>query len=124
MENAIGVSSHVLTLLPTDTSLIEIENILPDGFDYKGYPDSPSRRRWGDRELVSDIYHSQGNECFARGEFIKALANYEMTIQLNPQYEKAKLNKAILLDKIGNEEREMMISGASMEVTIEENKDL
>jgi tetratricopeptide (TPR) repeat protein len=101
LENAFGMGPHVLTLLQTDTSAIDIENILPDGFDYKGHLNHPSRTKWGDRELVADIYHSLGNEYFEKGEFAKALNNYEMAIKLNPQYEKAHLNKAILMDKLG-----------------------
>jgi tetratricopeptide (TPR) repeat protein len=105
LENAFEIGPHVLTVLKTETSLIDIENVLPDGFDYKGHLDDPSRIRWGDRELVADIYHSVGNELFSKGEFIKALKNYEMALDLNPQYEKARLNKAILLDKIEMNEK-------------------
>ena len=100
-ENAFGVGPHVLTFLKIKELLIDVENILPDGFDYKGHLDDPSRIRWGDKELVADIYQSLGNELFSKGEFIKALENYEMALRLNPQYEKARLNKAILLDKMG-----------------------
>jgi Tfp pilus assembly protein PilF len=80
--------------------LIDIENSFSDGFDYKRHLDDPSRTRWGDKELVADIYHGLGNEFFGKGEFAKALKNYNMAIKLNPQYEKAHLNKAILMDKI------------------------
>lgn len=101
LEDAFGVRPHVLTLLQTEDSLIDIENILPDGFDYKGHLDNPSRKRWGDKELVADIYHSIANDYFERGEFADALKSYDMAIQLNPSYEKVHLNKAILIDKIG-----------------------
>ena len=100
LENAFGIGPHVLTVLNIEDSLIDIENILPDGFDYKGYFDDPSRTRWGDRELVADIHHSLGNEFFSRGEFTKALENYDMALHLNPRYERARLNKAIVLDKM------------------------
>jgi tetratricopeptide (TPR) repeat protein len=99
-ENAFGIGPHVLTLLQAEALAIDIENILPEGFDYKGHLDNPSRTKWGDKELVADIYQSLGNECFGKGEFAKALKNYKMAIKLNPQYEKAHLNKAILMDKI------------------------
>ncbi len=101
LENAFGMGPHVLTLLQTDTSAIDIENILTGGFDYKGHMNHPSRIKWGDKELVADIYHSLGNEYFEKGELAKALNNYETAIKLNPQYEKAHLNKAILMDKLG-----------------------
>src|SRR4030042_3493185 len=101
LENAFGMGPHVLTLLQTGASEIDIESILPDGFDYKGHLNNPSRTKWRDKELVADIYHSLGNEWFEKGELAKALNNYERTIKLNPQYEKAHLNKAILMDKRG-----------------------
>jgi len=103
LEHAFGMGPHVLTLLQTEASTIDIENILPDGFDYKGHLNNPSRTRWKDKQLVADIYHSLGNEFFEKGEFAKALKNYNMAIKLNPQYEKAHLNKAILMDKIRDE---------------------
>jgi len=83
--------------------MIDIENILADGFDYKGHLDDPSRIRWGDRELVADIYYSQGNELYERSDYIEALKSYDRATDLNPLYEKARLNKAILLDRMGME---------------------
>ncbi len=105
LENAFGIGPHVLTLLQTEASTIDIENILPDGFDYKGHLDDPSRMKWGDRELVADIYHSLGNELFLKGEWTEALEKYEMSLHLNPEYEKARLNKVILLDKLEMDRR-------------------
>jgi hypothetical protein len=105
LENAFGIGPHVLTFLQTEASTVDIENILLDGFDYKGHLDDPSRIKWGDRELVADIYHSLGNECFLKGEWTGALEKYEMSLYLNPGYEKARLNKVILLDKMEMEGR-------------------
>jgi tetratricopeptide (TPR) repeat protein len=109
LENAFEMGPHVLTLLQTDASAIDIENILPDGFDYKGHLNNPSRTKWGDKELVADIYHSLGNECFEKGELAKALNNYEVAIKLNSKYEKALLNKAILLDKLGEKKEDRTV---------------
>ena len=67
LENAFGIGPHVLTLLQTEESTIDIENILPDGFGFKGHLNDPSRTRWGDKELVADIYHSLGNEFSRKG---------------------------------------------------------
>ena len=100
LENAFGKGPHVLTLLQTDASAIDIENVVPDGFDYKGHLNNPSRTTWGDKELVADIYHSLGNEWFEKGELAKALNSYEMAIKLNPQYEKAHLNKVIVMGEL------------------------
>jgi tetratricopeptide (TPR) repeat protein len=101
LENAFGMGPHVLTFFQTGASTIDIENILPDGFDYKGHLNNPSRTKWGDKELVADIYHSLGNEWFEKGEPAKALNNYEIAIKLNPQYEKAHLNKVMVMEKLG-----------------------
>jgi len=100
VENAFGRGPHVLTILSVGELLIDIENIVPDGFDFRGHLNDPSRTRWGAKELVADIYHSRANECFERGEYEDALKHYERAIILNPHYEKAHLNKAIVLDRI------------------------
>ena len=100
LENAFGIGPHVLTLLRTEKNFIDVENILPDGFDYRGHHAHPARTGWGDRELIADIYHSVANEHFEKGNFVEALKNYDMAISFNPRYEKAHLNRAILLDKI------------------------
>jgi tetratricopeptide (TPR) repeat protein len=109
LDHAFGIGPHILTLLHVGKSAIDIENILPEGFDYKGHLNHPCRTKWGDKELVADIYHSLGNECFEKKEFAEALNNYEMAIKLNPQYEKAHLNRAILMDKLGIREEDRTI---------------
>ena len=101
LENAFGIGPHVLTLLQTERSMLDVENILPDGFDYRGHLTDPSRTRWGDRELIADIYQSTANGLFEEGKFSEALKNYEIAISLNPKYEKACLNREILLDRMG-----------------------
>ncbi len=101
LENAFGIGAHVLTLLQTEKNVIDVENILPDGFDYKGHHTHPARTEWGDRELIADIYHSMANEHFEKGNLVEALRNYDRAIRFNPRYEKVHLNKAILLDKMG-----------------------
>jgi tetratricopeptide (TPR) repeat protein len=103
LERAFEIGPHVLTLLEVKDTSIDIENILPEGFGYRGHLDRPDRIRWGDRELVADIYHSMGNEWFAAGVYFEALACYEKALGLNPEYEKAHLNRAILLEKINIE---------------------
>ncbi len=100
LEYAFNVGPHVLTLLPAGEREIEVENILPDGFDYRGHLDNPGRVKWGDRELVADIYLSCGNEFFEKEEWSQSLKSYEKAISLYPTYEEAHLNKAILLDKL------------------------
>ncbi len=103
LENAFGNLPHVLTLLKIEKTFIDVENILPDGFDYRGHRAHGARTRWGDRELVADVYHSVGNELFEKGDLAEALKSYGTAILFNPRYEKARINKAILLDKMGKE---------------------
>ena len=105
LENAFGIGPHVLTSLDTEESLIDIENILPGGFDYEGYLNNSSRTFWGDMELISDIYHSLGNESFEKGELPVALNYYDIAINLNPKYEKGRLNRTILLDRMEIEKK-------------------
>ena len=100
LEYAFDTGPHVLTVLPAKERVIDIENILPDGFDYNGHLNDDSRRLWGDKELVADIYHSSGTEFLEKGELDEALRNYDLALQLSPQYERAHLNKAILLERM------------------------
>jgi len=103
LENAFGIGPHVLTILRMDDVEIDVENILPEGFDYGGHKGDPSMLKWGDRELVSDIYQSIGTALFEEGRFSEALKNYDMALKLNPGYEKAALNRAILMDRMKTE---------------------
>jgi tetratricopeptide (TPR) repeat protein len=100
LQHAFEFGPHVLTILETKGSTIHIENIFSDGFDYKGHLNNPLRTIWGDKELVADIYHSRGNEFFEKQELDSALRNYDLALELNPTYEEAHMNKAIVLDKI------------------------
>jgi hypothetical protein len=97
LENAFGKGPHVLTLLRRSASPIDIENSLPDGFDYQGHLDDPSRTKWGERELVADIYHSLGNELFLKGNGPNS--EKRRCLFLNPGFEKAALTND-LLDKM------------------------
>jgi tetratricopeptide (TPR) repeat protein len=102
LENAFETGPHVLSTLMIGESIIDIENSLSEGFDYKGHLKDPSRHLWGDRELVADIYLSQGNDYFELGRHDEALASYDASVSLNPDYERAILNRAIVLDKMGS----------------------
>jgi len=100
LQNGFGRGPHVLTLLKIGDDTIHIENILAQGFDYKGHLHDPSAERWGPKELVADVYHSTGNILFNKGEFSKALKNYQTALKLNPHYESARLNIAIVTDRL------------------------
>ncbi len=100
LKNAFDIGPHVLTVIKKDDRTIDVENIFPNGFDYKGHLENRTRTEWGGQELVADIYNSRGNELFERGACHDALIQYEKSIELNPQYETAHLNKAIVLQKL------------------------
>jgi len=106
LENAFGIGPHVLTVLKAGQRTIEVENILPEGFDYNGHYNNPSRTLWRDKELIADINHSMGNEYFEKGELSSALLSYNLAIRLNPRYQKARLNKVILLDKLETDKQQ------------------
>ena len=100
LENAFDVGPHVLSLLVINNDKVDIENVFPNGFDYRDHLHNTSRRRWGDKELVADIYLRSGNECFEKEKPDEALENYDKSIILNPEYETAHLNRTILLEKM------------------------
>ena len=100
LQNGFGRGPHVASLLKIGDDIIHIENILAQGFDYKGHLHDPSAERWSPKELVADVYHSTGNILFYKGEFSKALKNYQKALKLNPHYESARLNIAIVTDRL------------------------
>lgn len=109
LESAFGQGPHVLSVMPKTG--ICIEHMFQTGFDFKGHTDDSEKIIWDDHELVADIYNSRGTEYFNAGEFKRALACYEKATYLNPKYEKARINKAIVLDKLA------MNGGAVLSVT-------
>jgi len=100
LETAFDLRPHVFSLIETEESFIDVENMFPTGFDYPGHRDNPSRIIWGDRELVADIHFSLGNEFFEKREWEEAFKSYNLAIRLNPNYEKAFFNRAMVLDQI------------------------
>ena len=101
LEEAFGRGPHVFTVLNVTGRIIDVENILPDGFDYRGHRGVAGREEWGDRELIADVYHSVGNACFERGQYKYAVANYEKAIRLHPGYVRAHLNRGMALAELG-----------------------
>jgi tetratricopeptide (TPR) repeat protein len=103
LKNAFGVGPHVLTLLKVKDGTIDIENILPQGFDYRGHLNDASRTIWGEKDLVADVYCSLGTAFFEAGRPAEALERYDRAIELSPTYETAVLNRAIALQRIDGE---------------------
>jgi len=104
VEDAFGQGPHVFSILHTGRRTIDIEHILPHGFDFKGHLHNPGRTEWGDAELIADIYHSNGNKLFEQGNHEEAVYNYSKAIRLNPKYTKARLNRALALFMLGHDE--------------------
>jgi tetratricopeptide (TPR) repeat protein len=103
VEDAFGQGPHVFSVLYTGQGTIDIEHILPNGFDFKGHLHNPGRTEWGDAELIADIYHSTGNKFFEQGSHEEAVQNYGKAIRLNPKYTKAYLNRALALLMLGRD---------------------
>ena len=105
LEEAFGRGPHVFTILRVAGRTIDVENIVPGGFDYRGYHGVAGREEWGDRELIADVYHSVGNEHFERGQLRYAVASYEKAIKLHPGYGRAHLNRGMALAELGELEQ-------------------
>jgi tetratricopeptide (TPR) repeat protein len=103
VEDAFGQGPHVFSILYTGRGTIDIEHILPNGFDFKGHLHNPDRTEWGEAELIADIYHSTGNKFFEQGSHEEAVQNYSKAIRLNPKYTKAYLNRALALFMLGRD---------------------
>lgn len=108
LEQAFGRGPHVFTMLRIAGSTIDIENIMRDGFNYRGHCGIPGREEWADRQLVADVYHSVGNEFASSGEWERAIVEYEKAIRLYPGYVRAHLNKGIALVELGETEKAMI----------------
>jgi tetratricopeptide (TPR) repeat protein len=104
VEDALGQGPHVFSILETAQGIIDVENILPNGFDFKGHLRNPQRTIWGNAELIADIYHSTGNKFFEQGNHEEAVQSYSKAILLNPKYTKAHLNRALALFLLGRDE--------------------
>ena len=100
LENAFGRGPHVLSRLHTDKGSVEIENILPQGFDYRGHLSNSEREEWGRHELVADIYFSKGNTLLFGGRPWDAIDDYDKALHLNPGYINVYVNKGIAISQI------------------------
>lgn len=104
VDEAFGLGPHIFSILVIKNGTIDVENILPYGFDYQGHINNPGRQEWGDQELVADIYLSIGNSFFEQKDLAKAIENYDKTLKLNPKYLKAYHNKGMALVELGRVE--------------------
>jgi tetratricopeptide (TPR) repeat protein len=105
LEEAFGRGPHVFTTLHFTGLTIDVENILPGGFDYRGHHGIAGREEWGDRQLIADLYHSMGTAYFERGRYEYAVALYEKALRLHPGYVRAHLNRGMALAELGELEQ-------------------
>jgi len=61
LDNFMG-RPHVFSMLYEDTSMIPIENIFPNGFDYDQHKNNPQLVEWNNINLIADLYNSRANE--------------------------------------------------------------
>jgi tetratricopeptide (TPR) repeat protein len=104
VEDALSQGPHVFSILETARRTIDVENIFPNGFHFKGHLGNHQRTIWGNAELIADIYHSTGNKFFEQGNHEEAVQSYSKALLLNPQYTKAYLNRALALFLLGRDE--------------------
>lgn len=100
VEHAFHGVPHVFTLLRAGTESVDVEHVLPNGFDYQGHRVGVEREEWGDRELLADIYLSRGNELLEARRWHEAITCYDAALRLNPTYEKAEINRAIAMGEM------------------------
>ena len=53
---------HVFSMLYTEMSVIPIENIFQDGFNYEQHKHNPQLIEWDNIHLIADLYNSRANE--------------------------------------------------------------
>lgn len=101
LPNAFGRGPHVFSLLVTPGGFVDVENILPDGFDYAGHRDAVGRTTWGNRELIAEVLAAEGNELFEAQQLQEAVEKYRAVIELNPRHPSAHLNLGMALSQLG-----------------------
>ena len=104
LDEAFGIGPHVFSTLVINEITIDVENIFPHGFDFRGHFGNPQRILWGNAELIADIYYSIGNQLMEKNNLEEAVQNYSKAIRLNPNYTKAYLNRGIALSLLGRDE--------------------
>ncbi|MDY6893428.1 MAG: tetratricopeptide repeat protein [Chloroflexota bacterium] len=104
LDDAFGIGPHVFSVLVIDNATIDVENIVPHGFDFREHLNNPQRKLWGNTGLIADIYHSIGNQLMEANNLEEAVQHYSKAIRLNPNYAKAYLNRGIALSLLGRED--------------------
>jgi tetratricopeptide (TPR) repeat protein len=107
LEEAHGRRSHVFSTFIRGNNTVDMDNIFPNGFDFKDHLHNPERVLWGNSELIADIYHSIAWALHEQGKLDSAILNYSKAIRLNPKYAKAYLNRGIALSMLGREAEAM-----------------
>jgi hypothetical protein len=83
---------------------LDIEHVFPNGFDFRGHLDNPSREEWSEKDLVAETYVADGNFCFYSHHFPGALDKYDSALALRPDSYKALVNRGTVLVVMGRVE--------------------
>nr|XP_058960865.1 tetratricopeptide repeat protein 4-like [Pocillopora verrucosa] len=87
--------------------------------DYQGVSQTQNETQFS-REAMADVYRSEGNKVFKKGDFINAIYFYTEGIKLNCNEKvlKAKLynNRAIAHSKLGNHQDSLRDAEAAIEL--------
>jgi len=118
LEDEFGDSPHVRSVVVINGSPIDVEHASPGGYDFEDKRPRFERIWWSGRELVADIYHSEGNLLFHEGKLEEAVAAYDNSLLLNPRYTKAYINAAATLLVLNRqEEAQAYLEKASLSST-------
>lgn len=101
LPHAFRGGPHAFSLVLTPGGSVDVENILPDGFDYAGHRDAVGRTTWGNRELIAEVLAAEGNELFEAQRLQEAVEKYRAAIELNPRHPSAHLNLGMTLSQLG-----------------------
>jgi tetratricopeptide (TPR) repeat protein len=104
LEDVSGANPHVISVIKFRGKSIDVDHMSAMGYDSLPQVWAVKRVGWGDRELIADIYHSEANLLFYQGKYEEALENYDKSLRLNPHYDKAYINAAMVLFLLGKQE--------------------
>jgi tetratricopeptide (TPR) repeat protein len=99
LENQFPQRPHVFSYLILDDKQIDVDHMLPDGYDCDAYRENTERVIWSAEELVAEIYHSAGNTHFKENILDQARICYAKALELNPRHHRIRYNLMILADR-------------------------
>lgn len=92
LPEAFGRGPHTCSLLYVKRGIVIIEHIFPDGFGYAGHRENRFQEKWGERELVAEVWVARGNALWEQGDLSGAAASYREALEVCPGFPKAVVN--------------------------------